>query len=105
MPLSMINRQVATCAYDTNVNRDAITAWFRMYAFSVFRGRRLFVYPSGKDGNMQHTERNKKATPKGNRFSGDWKKYGNLMIKTTFGKESITKLMICYAERVASLKY
>lgn len=54
---------------------------------------------------MQQTEQNKKAAPKGNRVSGDWKKYGKLMVKTTFGKESITKLIICYAERVASLKY
>ena len=65
----------------------------------------FFVYPSGKDGNMQKTKQNTEVTPKSNRVSSDWKKYGKLMVKTTFGKESITKLMICYAERVASLKY
>ena len=64
-----------------------------------------FVCPSGKDGNMQQIQEEKKAAQNGDRISGDWKKYGKLMVKTTFGKESITKLMICYAERVASLKY
>lgn len=39
------------------------------------------------------------------RISGEWKKYGRLMVKTTFGKASITDLMILYAERAASLKY
>lgn len=54
---------------------------------------------------MQKTKLNTEVTQKSNRVSSDWKKYGKLMVKTTFGKESITKLMICYAERVASLKY
>lgn len=54
---------------------------------------------------MQQIQEEKKAAQNGDRISGDWKKYGKLMVKTTFGKESITKLMICYAERVASLKY
>ena len=54
---------------------------------------------------MQKTGKENKATTRCDRVSGDWKRYGKLMVKTTFGKESITKLMICYAERVASLKY
>ena len=54
---------------------------------------------------MHKTDKEKEATKLRGRADGDWKKYGKLMVKTTFGKESITKLMICYAERVASLKY
>ena len=64
----------------------------------------LFIRPEG-DGKMQKTGKGNKAATRCDRVSGDWKRYGKLMVKTTFEKESITRLMICYAERVASLKY
>lgn len=54
---------------------------------------------------MHKADKRDEATKPRGGAEGDWKRYGKLMVKTTFGKESITKLMICYAERVASLKY
>lgn len=55
---------------------------------------------------MQEEKSNKeKAATEAKRISGDWEKFGKLLVKTTFGTESITKLMISYAERVASLRY
>lgn len=49
--------------------------------------------------------RNSEASREKKRIAGGWTKYGKFMVKTTFGKSSITDLMILYAERVASLRY
>ena len=35
----------------------------------------------------------------------NWKQYGDLLVRTSFGDESITELLVSYAEGLASLKH
>ena len=39
------------------------------------------------------------------RDTGEWKKYGDLNVRVTYGKEDLTELLVSYAIGLASLKY
>ena len=57
---------------------------------------------------MQRTERGKedgKAIRQDNQKGREWKQYGSLRVRVTFGTASLTELLISYAKGIASLQY
>ena len=55
--------------------------------------------------HRQGGEKSVKVAGETNCDTENWKQYGDLLVRTSFGDESITELLVSYAEGLASLKH